>query len=66
MTTEQKVTRKLRAILSADFQGYDLLMANEASNYKWKKQVLISFWGEDDDKDFSASECGFANLFYID
>ena len=29
MTTGQKVTRKLRAILSADVKGYSLLMAND-------------------------------------
>jgi len=29
MTTEQKVTRKLRAILSADVKGYSLLMTND-------------------------------------
>ena len=31
MTTEQKVTRKLRAILSADVKGYSLLMTNDES-----------------------------------
>ena len=29
MPTEQKVTRKLRAILSADVKGYSLLMADD-------------------------------------
>ena len=29
MTTEQKVTRKLSAILSADVKGYSLLMTND-------------------------------------
>ena len=29
MTTEQKVTRKLRAILSADVKGYSILMADD-------------------------------------
>ena len=32
MTTEQKVTRKLRAILSADVKGYSLLMANDEAS----------------------------------
>ena len=29
MPTEQKVTRKLRAILSADVKGYSILMADD-------------------------------------
>lgn len=29
MSIEEKVTRKLRAILSADVKGYSLLMAND-------------------------------------
>jgi adenylate cyclase len=29
MSTEQKVTRKLRAILSADVKGYTILMAGD-------------------------------------
>ena len=38
MTTEQKITRKLRAILSADVKGYSLLMTNdEASTIKTLK-----------------------------
>jgi adenylate cyclase len=38
MTTEQKVIRKLRAILSADVKGYSLLMTNdEASTIKTLK-----------------------------
>ncbi len=39
MTTEQKVTRKLSAILSADVKGYSLLMTNdEASTIKTLKE----------------------------
>ncbi|MEN8250762.1 MAG: adenylate/guanylate cyclase domain-containing protein [Bacteroidota bacterium] len=39
MTTEQKVTRKLRAILSADVKGYSLLMTNdEISTIKTLKE----------------------------
>ena len=39
MTAEQKVTRKLRAILSADVKGYSLLMTNdEASTIKTLKE----------------------------
>ena len=39
MTTEQQVTRKLRAILSADVKGYSLLMTNdEASTIKTLKK----------------------------
>ncbi len=39
MTTEQKVTRKLRAILSADVKGYSLLMTkDEASTIKTLKE----------------------------
>ncbi|MBU8911462.1 MAG: hypothetical protein KOO65_09365, partial [Desulfobacterales bacterium] len=39
MTTEQKVTRKLRAILSADVKGYSLLMTNdEVSTIKTLKE----------------------------
>jgi len=30
MPNEQKVTRKLRAIMSADVKGYPILMANDA------------------------------------
>ena len=42
MTTEQKVTRKLRAILSADVKGYSLLMTNdEASTIKTLKEYRI-------------------------
>jgi len=29
MTTEQKATRKLRAIFSADVKGYSILMAKD-------------------------------------
>jgi adenylate cyclase len=32
MTTEQKVNRKLRAILSADVKGYSLLMTNDETS----------------------------------
>jgi len=39
MNTEQKVTRKLRAILSADVKGYSLLMTNdEASTIQTLKE----------------------------
>jgi len=39
MATEQKVTRKLRAILSADVKGYSLLMTNdEASTIQTLKE----------------------------
>ena len=39
MTAEQKVTRKLRAILSADVKGYSLLMTNdEASTIRTLKE----------------------------
>ena len=39
MTTEQKVIRKLRAILSADVKGYSLLMTNdEASTIQTLKE----------------------------
>ena len=39
MTTEQKVTRKLRAILSADVKGYSVLMTNdEASTIQTLKE----------------------------
>ncbi|MEN8211573.1 MAG: tetratricopeptide repeat protein, partial [Thermodesulfobacteriota bacterium] len=42
MTTEQKVTRKLRGILSADVKGYSLLMTNdEASTIKTLKEYRI-------------------------
>ena len=42
MTTEQKVTRKLSAILSADVKGYSLLMTNdEASTIKTLKEYRI-------------------------
>ena len=42
MTNEQKVTRKLRAILSADVKGYSLLMTNdEASTIKTLKEYRI-------------------------
>jgi len=42
MTTEQKATRKLRAILSADVKGYSLLMTNdEASTIKTLKEYRI-------------------------
>jgi len=42
MSTEQKVTRKLRAILSADVKGYSLLMTNdEASTIKTLKEYRI-------------------------
>jgi len=33
MPTEQKVTRKLKAILSADVRGYSLLMADDEEFY---------------------------------
>jgi len=32
MPNEQKITRKLRAILSADVKGYSLLMADDVIN----------------------------------
>ena len=32
MSNEQKVTRKLRAILSADVKGYSILMADDESH----------------------------------
>ena len=39
MTTEQKVIRKLSAILSADVKGYSLLMTNdEASTIQTLKE----------------------------
>jgi hypothetical protein len=42
MTVEQKVTRKLRAILSADVKGYSLLMTNdEAFTIKTLKKCRI-------------------------
>jgi len=42
MTTEQKVTRKLSAILSADVKGYSLLMTNdEASTIQTLKEYRI-------------------------
>ena len=42
MTTEQKVTRKLSAILSADVKGYSLLMTNdEASTIKTLKEYRV-------------------------
>jgi hypothetical protein len=41
MTTEQKVIRKLRAILSADVKGYSLLMTeDEAHTIKTLKEYL--------------------------
>jgi len=43
MTTEQKVTRKLSAILSADIKGYSLLMTNdEAFTIKTLKEYRIT------------------------
>jgi hypothetical protein len=36
MTTEQKVTRKLKAILSADVKGYSLLMDS-----KFEKKITF-------------------------
>ncbi|MBU8910570.1 MAG: hypothetical protein KOO65_04815, partial [Desulfobacterales bacterium] len=42
MTAEQKVTRKLRAILSADVKGYSLLITNdEAFTIKTLKEYRI-------------------------
>ena len=38
MLNEQKVTRKLRAILSADVKGYSTLMADEeVGNDIWQR-----------------------------
>jgi adenylate cyclase len=46
MTTEQKVIRKLRAILSADVKGYSLLMTNdEATTIKTLKEYRIIMSG---------------------
>ena len=42
MPTEQKITRKLRAILSADVKGYPPLMANEEAD-TLKRLNLITF-----------------------
>ena len=46
MTTEQKVTRKLRAILSADVKGYSLLMTNdEVSTIQTLKEYRVIMSG---------------------
>ena len=46
MSNEQKVTRKLRAILSADVKGYSLLMADDETfivfqSGSWEPAIYI-------------------------